>query len=58
MYEAGDILIMPDGKELKVMFISEKGIITVLDIANKKLMSGPLRYLSKPKKVVKAIKHD
>ena len=58
MYEAGDILIMPDGKELKVMFISEKGIITVLDIANKKLISGSLRYLSKPKKVVKAIKHD
>ena len=58
MYEAGDILIMPNGQELKVMFISEKGTITVLDIANKKLMSGPLRYLSKPKKVVKAIKHD
>ena len=58
MYEAGDILIMPDGNELKVMFISEKGTITVLDIVNKKLISGPLRYLSKPKKVVKAIKHD
>ena len=53
MYEAGDILIMPDGEELKVMFISEKGTITVLDIANKKLMSGPLKRLRKPKKVVK-----
>ena len=58
MYEAGDIRIMPDGNELKVMFISEKGTITVLDIANKKLMSGPLEYLRKPKKVVKAINHD
>ena len=55
MYEAGDILIMPDGDELKVMFISEKGTITVLDIANKKLMSGPLKRLRKPKKVIKLL---
>ena len=53
MYESGDILIMPSGDELEVMFISEKGIITVLDIANKQLMSGPLEWLRKPKKVIK-----
>lgn len=53
MYEAGDILIMSDGSEFRVMYISEKGTITLLDLTNKKLMSGQLRYLRKPKKVIK-----
>ena len=53
MYEAGDILIMPDGSELRVMYISEEGSITVMDTKTKEVTAGQLRYLRTPKKVIK-----
>lgn len=55
MYEAGDILIMSNGEELRVMYISEKGIITVMDTKTKKVTAGQLKYLGTPKKVIKII---
>ena len=53
MYEAGDILIMPHGEELRVMYISEEGIITVMNTETKQVMAGQLKRLIAPKKVIK-----
>ena len=53
MYEAGDILIMSDGSEFKVMYISGNNTITLMDIRTKNAVVGQLRYLKKPEKVIK-----
>lgn len=53
MYEAGDILIMPHGEELRVMYISEKGIITLMNTETKEVMAGSLECLRTPKKVIR-----
>lgn len=58
MYEAGDILIMSNGEELRVMYISEKGIITVIDTETKQVMAGQLKCLRTPKKVIKRDRDD
>lgn len=55
MYEAGDILIMPNGEELKVMYISGNNTITLMNTRTKKAVVGQLRYLRKPEKVIKII---
>lgn len=55
MYEAGDILIMPDGSEFRVMYISGNNTITLMNTITKKMVVGQLRYLMKPEKVIKII---
>ena len=56
MYEAGDILIMPDGSELRVMYISGNNTITLMNTKTKEAVVGQLRYLRKPEKVIKLIR--
>ena len=55
MYEAGDILIMPDGSEFRVMYISGNNTITLMNTKTKEALVGQLRYLRKPEKVIKII---
>ena len=54
MYEAGDILIMPNGEEFKVMYISGNNTIVLINTTTKKVVSAQLKYLKIPKKVVRA----
>ena len=56
MYEAGDILIMPDGNEFRVMYISGNNTITIMNTKTKEVVAGQLRYLTKPEKVIKIIR--
>ena len=56
MYEAGDILIMPDGSEFRVMYISGNNTITLMNTKTKEAVVGQLRYLRKPEKVIKLIR--
>ena len=56
MYEAGDILIMPDGSEFRVMYISGNNTITLMNTKTKEVEVGQLRYLRKPEKVIKIIR--
>ena len=54
MYETGDILIMPNGEEFKVMYVSGNNTIVLMNTTTKKVVSAQLQYLKIPKKVVKA----
>ena len=56
MYEAGDILIMPDGSELRVMYISGNNTITLMNTRTKEVAVGQLKCLRKPEKVIKIIR--
>ena len=54
MYEAGDILIMPNDEEFKVIYISGNNSIVLMNTKTKKAVAAQLKYLKIPKKVVKA----
>ena len=54
MYEAGDILIMPNGEEFRVMYISGNDSIALMNTRTKKIIAAQIKYLKTPKKVVKA----
>ena len=54
MYEKGDILIMPNGEEFRVMYVSGNNTIVLMNTKTKKAVSAQLKYLKIPKKVVKA----
>lgn len=56
MYEAGDILIMPDGSEFRVMYISGNNTITLMNTRTKDVEVGQLKCLRKPEKVIKIIR--
>ena len=56
MYEAGDILIMPDGSEFRVMYISGNNTITLMNTKTKEVEVGQLKCLRKPEKVIKIIR--
>ena len=56
MYEAGDILIMPDGSEFRVMYISGNNTITLMNTRTKEVEVGQLKCLRKPEKVIKIIR--
>ena len=56
MYEAGDVLIMPDGSEFRVMYISGNNIITLMNTRTKVVAVGKLKCLRKPEKVIKIIR--
>ena len=54
MYEAGDILIMPNGEEFRVMYVSGNDSIALMNTRTKKIIAAQIKYLKIPKKVVKA----
>ena len=54
MYEAGDILIMPNGEEFKVIYVSGNNTITFRNTRTEKVIVTELEYLKIPKKIVKA----
>ena len=54
MYEAGDILIMPNGEEFKVMYVSGNNTIALVNTRTREVISAQLKYLKIPKKIVKA----
>ena len=54
MYEAGDILIMPNGEEFKVMYVSGNNTIVLMNTKTNKIRAAQVGYLKIPKKVVKA----
>ena len=56
MYEAGDILIMPNGEEFRVMYISGNNTITIMNTRTKEVEVGQLKCLRKPEKVIKIIR--
>ena len=54
MYEAGDIIIMSNGEELKVIYVSGNNDIVLRNTTTKKIVTAQVGYMKTPKKVVKA----
>ena len=54
MYEAGDILIMPNGEEFKVIYVSGNNTIGLVNTRTREVIAAQLKYLKIPKKIVKA----